>query len=161
MRKLLFTAAMVISIVTTASAVSGRAFLNLDDLRKLGFEFTAGGHSPDGSFSFDLKIPKKFFVSEDVGSRPFDRVQLVQSAHKVEGEPRLSEFISGYRIESRKSAGGGHEAHVTVLLSKLETSVLVIVFQSPGPGQDPFEVMVPASVLVKQLKAGPSSAPNR
>lgn len=160
--KSLLASLVFFSIATACSGVGNREIGDLTVLRRVGFEFT-GISAPDGdTISFDLKMPAEFLVAEDIGTKPFARISLVEFTVPFKPGPnRIGAHSSEEVLKSRKSAGGHDVARVTVRLSKLEKSHLMISFVHPGESQWPLLVHVPLAALVKQLEAEKAIAPER
>ena len=160
--KALLASLIFFSIATTCPGVGNRVIEDLTALRRIGFEFTGMAAPTPDTVSFDLTVPPELLVAEDIGTKPFAGISLVEFKKHVEPGPQLIGAHSSQEVlESRKSEDGHLVARVTVRLSKLETSCLAVSFVHPGEGQWPMLIHVPVAALVKQLKAEQVVAPNR
>ncbi len=160
--KYLLASLILFSIATTCSGVGNRVFEELTALRRIGFEFKGITAPAQDTVSFEVKVPNEFLVAEDLGTKPFAGISLVQFTRKVEpGAELMGAPSSQVLLESRKSGDGHHVARVTVSLATMETSYLMVSFVHPGEGQWPLLVHVPVSGLVKQLESEQAAAADR
>lgn len=160
--KSLLAPLILFSIAATCHGAGNRVIDDLTALRRIGFEFTGMSNPAPDTVSFDLKVPTEFLVAEDIGTKPFAGISLVEFSTRVEPGPRLiGAHSSQVAVESRKSESGRDVARVAVRLSKLEASYLMVSFVHPGEGQWPLFIQVPLAGLIKQLEAEQSGASNR
>ena len=155
-----FSAAIVLCVTTTCHAVSNRVLESLEDLAKIGFVFTAEDKPVQDAVTFRARIPREFKISDDVGTKPFSSVSLMQLDEKVEHGPKLIGAPGSHTpLESQKTKDGCHETKVSVPLAKAGMSYLVITFAYQNNADWPMLVHVPVSSIVKQLKARQTDAP--
>jgi hypothetical protein len=154
--KAFLPAAIVLCVTNASHAVGNRVFENLEDLAKIGFVFTPEDKPAKDTITFHVKIPKEFEI-DDVGTKPFSHVSLLQLERKVEHSPKLIGAPGAITpLEARKTDDGCHEAKVSVSLVQAGMSYLMVTYAYPSrpDGNDwPMLIHVPVSNIAKQLKA--------
>ena len=160
--KALLPAAIVVCLTTTCHAVSNRVFENLEDLAKIGFVFTAEDKPAQETVTFSVQIPKEFKISDDVGTKPFSSISLMQLEQKVEHGPKLIGAPASHTpLESSKTDAGCHETKVSIPVAKAAMSYLVITFAYQNNADWPMLIHVPISSIAKQLEARQSASSSK
>jgi hypothetical protein len=145
---------IIFAVATNCFGVGNRVFESLEELRKIGFEFTETGIPPsEPLFSFEFKVPKEFKIGDEIGSKPFAGVAFIDTVETVEHGPRLiGSPATRLPIETRKTKDGHHESCVTVHSARLENCYIEVMFVHDESGQCPMLVHVPIAAIVQQLK---------
>lgn len=147
---------LALAIVATPNcfAVSNDVIGDLEELKKIGFEFTNVSQSAEGLVTFSLIAPSHYTFEdgEFKFTKQFSELFFLRTLKVVDHGPRLiGAPATRFNLLCREREDSRHESRITLLASDTRNCFFAVSFVE-GPGSWPMIIHIPVSKLLRQIE---------